>query len=371
MSASVILPSGVSYKVDDLNCSINLSSLIAELKSDEYTFEYKIAVAKALGTLGKHAKESLTYLKILGDWSTSTENPRKLLGEVSLQSIKRIEDDLSSEKKKKTSGTNSNSNYGPNSNYGNGTNSNFDYSQSKKLEYNKIEFEEIDTQNLCENETIHCRCAFCDKRCVVYPKDRWFGEQLTCSETYYCDFCLRHDYYMNHSKNVMVLSFKGILGYYFYSYHVLPKTTSQMTVAEVQEFIDGQYRIGMNNPVFNYNKADFTWFIDFNKIGKGKRKIPVDYVLKTIIAQLTYLNLYENVPGVSPKKVYNKYQEAVMTFYKKREKDSKVFIPTLWGCGIPTVIPTGCKPIPLDVLKDFNPYVIAETNYNNRTARRW
>src|SRR5690606_3477806 len=128
---------------------------------------------------------------------------------------------------------------------------------------------------------------------------------------------------------------------------------------------------GLQNPIFRYDPETFCWFIDFSKVGRTKRKMPVETVLHTIIEQLACFNLYENVKECSPRKLYEKYQQAVMDFYQHRARHNgdRVFAPTLWGCDIPTRCPAGARAIPVDILQNFQPAHLVD-NYHNRAAAR-
>jgi len=372
----VILPTGSTVFVEELNGSVNLSQLVTEMKCDDYTASYRISVIAALGKLSKNAVAAVPYLKelILKPGGTANE---KLLAEAADQAIKRIED---------TSGKTET--YGPNrvdnhttrhNNYAGSYNTGYtanNYSGTvtpttssvKKPDINKVEFTEIKDDKLHEGLKVYCRCNFCEKMTMVNRHQQKFSDKLGGVDRFFCNFCIRNDYYHRCNNNVMVLTYRGILGYYYYSYYAAPKSPT-MHLIDIQDYLELHVRIGVQNPIFRYDPETFCWFIDFSKI--GKRKMPVESVLQTIIEQLACFNLYENVREASPMKLYHKYQQAVMEFnqHRARTNGDKVFAPTLFGCDIPNHCSAGVRALPVDILQSFLPMNLVDNNKN--THRRF
>ena len=88
------------------------------------------------------------------------------------------------------------------------------------------------------------------------------------------------------------------------------------------------------NPVFDYDPDTYLWFVDFNRVGNSKRRLPLEDVLKTVVDILACFNLSENVPGLSMSTFYGKYKEAITNFYERRYRptDKRMLIPTFSGC---------------------------------------
>lgn len=342
----VILPSGTTAWIDDLNGSINLSQLIEDMKCEDYTVSYRIAIIGALGKLGKAAQDALTYLRQLTEREQPNANA-KHLADAAQAAIRKIEDGKAITVTR--AGQNPRGPEYPSTWTGHQTgNVHF-----KKAEYHKVTFTEIeDTGGLHDGLRHYCRCNFCEKMTCVNSYHKEASDRLGGSNRFFCSFCLRNDYYQRYGNHVMVLTYRGIIGYYYYAYYVMPKVAS-MIVADIHDYLDLHQRAGLQNPLFRYDPETFCWFIDFSKV--GKRKMPVEFVLKTIIQQLACFNLYENVRGSSPRKIYEKYQEAVLEFHQHRARinGDKVFAPTLWGCDLPSHCPAGTRSIPVDALKSF------------------
>jgi len=170
----------------------------------------------------------------------------------------------------------------------------------------------------------------------------------------FCNFCLRNEFYkLKYLKNTLVMSFRGIIGYYYYCFY----SKTHTWINELWAFINLHEKIGLENPLFSYDTETFCWFVDFSKVGNKKGQMPLDYVLETTVAILASLNMYENVKGCSPSTIYGKYRDAIVDFHhhRRRPEGQKILVPTLIGCSIPTTNlnnPTD-RAIPVNMLKNF------------------
>lgn len=334
----VILPSGTTIWADDLKGSVNLSTLITDMRCDDYTTSYRLSIIRALAKLGKSAGNAVEYLKELT--SKNSTNNEKLLAEAAEQAIKKIGNCATT------------SHQSPSNNH---------YSYGKKTEVQKVTFTEIETETLDHGLKVYCKCNFCNKLTAVTPHSRFFSDRLASQNRFFCNFCIRNDYYQPNHQNVLILTYRGIIGYYYYAYNTAPKTPTMYSV-DIQDYIDLHVKCGLQNPIFQYDSETLCWFVDFGKIGKTRKKMPVESVLTTIIEQLACFNLYDNVRGSSPSKLYKKYENAVTEFYQHRTRvnDERIFAPTLWGCDIPTRCPAGVRAIPVDILSSFTPSRMAD-----------
>jgi hypothetical protein len=102
-----------------------------------------------------------------------------------------------------------------------------------------------------------------------------------------------------------MLSLRSLIGYYYIQYY----QSKKMYLSELEDYIATHQRIGLLNPVFDYDPETFVWFIDFSRIGSSKRKIKVEEVLKTVVNMLACFNLPQNVPGVRISKFFLKVKE--------------------------------------------------------------
>jgi hypothetical protein len=346
---NVILPSGASVWVEDLNGHVNLSQLIRDMSCDDYTVSYRVSIIAAIAKLGGNGESAVDSLKQIFARRESTND--QLLSDAAEKAIAKIREGG-------TTGTAPASHTSRN---------NYSYTApAKKLDVNDVTFTEIEVGEELHDGLVHfCKCSFCEKMAMTFDPIRKYSDRLA-GDKFHCSFCIRNDYYQKNSANVMLLTYKGIFGYYYYSYYAAPKTQS-MTLLDIQDYIELHLKVGIMNPIFRYDPDTFTWFVDFNKV--GKRKMPVEVVLQTIIEQLACFNIYENVKDASPLKLYEKYKGAVSEFYQHRARTGgKVFTPTLWGCGIPTRCLAG-RAVAIENLHDFSPVTLAETNRQNAQRR--
>lgn len=183
-------------------------------------------------------------------------------------------------------------------------------------------------------DVIHYECAFCEKLTGVHPNTRRVCEKLS-GKTFYCVFCLRNRHNAKSNRHILPVSFRAIAGYYFYEkYH--QTVNRQMWLAEIRDMMKAHEIAGLQNPVFNYDPETFMWFIDFGRIGRGRNKIRIAEVHKTIINILACFNLQEHIPNVKPSRLVDKYMSAVRKFYSNRYRPAgrRMVVPTLAGCGI-------------------------------------
>lgn len=351
----VILPSGRSMWIDELNGSVNLSHLAKDMMNNEYTSGYRVAIIAAAGKLGKDAGDIVEDLKKLAELKDGV--PNKLVADAAEQAIKRIEE-----------GGRVVSTRHPVTKTSDFTGSNYSSSNKKKEQVDppqQVTFVELDAEKeLYRGLDHYSRCKFCEKTVFVNDNIRRFSDALVGAENFHCPMCIRRDYWQRHNANIMILTYRGIFGYYYYSYYMFPKNGTTMGLSDIQEYVEMHVKIGLQNPLFTYDTETFNWFVDFNKIGTKKGKIPVEEVLKTITEQLLCFNIYENVRNSSPLALYNKYKSAVLEFVSKRVRmhGDNVFAPTLWGCGIPDRCQAGQKPIPVAALQYFTPATLADSN---------
>lgn len=178
------------------------------------------------------------------------------------------------------------------------------------------------------------KCSFCEKEAVAQPESQRLTEKLCQPNKFFCNFCLRHNLHMKDNKHVLMLTFRAVFGYYYYEFYQTPKQPT-MYLSEIQDYIDLHRDTGLLNPLFNYDPESYIWFIDFRRVGSGKKNITVEDVQKTVIDVLASFNLATLVPGVDMNKLYQKYREAIDDFYTKRYRPEgkRLLVPTLKNCG--------------------------------------
>lgn len=199
-------------------------------------------------------------------------------------------------------------------------------------------------------EGVLFHCGFCGKGALVSATSRRMCERLSRPQDTYCRFCLRHGLHRKNNRHTLIMSFRSVIGY-FYLNHYKAKS-KLMYVSQVRDFVEAHEGAGMTNPVFNYDRESFLWFVDFERVGSTGRRVPVDDVLKTVANIMACFNLFETVPGLRMHKFFQKYKEAVDLFYRQRlrPEGKKILCPTFQGCGV-----VESKDLPFDRTREFLP----------------
>lgn len=183
-------------------------------------------------------------------------------------------------------------------------------------------------------EKIYYQCAYCEKLVGMNPFTRDICEKLSGGDEFYCSFCIRNGFNTRRTKHILTLSFRAILGYYYYELFAY-SAIRKMWFSEIEDFLRYHIWTGGQNPIFTYDYDTMLWFVDFSKVGRSRRKIKVTEIIKTITNILACFNLRTTVPKCEMHEVYRKYAEAVMKFYTQRYRPEgrPMLIPTLQGCG--------------------------------------
>lgn len=181
---------------------------------------------------------------------------------------------------------------------------------------------------------IKCKCSFCGKQVKVLNHKKILNDTITGNKGFHCGFCIKNNYYNRQKKDILIMSFRGVIGYYYYCLY--RNTPTLMYLSELQDHIDLHEEIGNSNPVFTYDKDSFCWFIDFAKIGKRDRQLRLKHVLDTTLEILASFNTYKYYPDFKGYELYVKYRDAILEFFQKRIRpsDKKVLSPTLFKCNI-------------------------------------
>jgi hypothetical protein len=185
---------------------------------------------------------------------------------------------------------------------------------------------------LCDR--VFRKCFFCDKDCLVQSITRRYSDRLGGPGRHFCPFCLRKGMHTKNRHNILVLSFRSIIGHFYYQNYLLTNAGRKMFLADIDDYIESHIKVGMLNPVFDYDPETFLWFVDFARVGQSKRRLPVEEVNHTVMDILACFNLSENVPGLKLAEFFDKYKTAIQNFYERRYRpdDKRMLIPTLVGC---------------------------------------
>jgi hypothetical protein len=184
------------------------------------------------------------------------------------------------------------------------------------------------------SKDFYYECAFCQKTVKPVSGFHTIYETLT-GDYFHCPFCIRHGYHTRNNKHILIMSFRAVIGYYYYA-HYLSSYDTKIWLTEIKEIIESHIQTGLLNPLFTYDPESLLWFVDFSKVGRGKKKIPISDILKTISNILVCFNLCKYEPNCKPQALYQKYEEAILKWYQNRTRPEgkRFLIPTLIGCGI-------------------------------------
>jgi hypothetical protein len=384
----VIIDSGTRIHVDEVESEVTLSQLFTDVVCEHYTEVYRIKCIKAWGKLNRNGWAILPVLHEL------TKSSNKKLSEAAGEAIKKIDpgaptiSTISTDRNQKNGHPNGCSckdcypqGY-PESLKPKATKSNLatlgssvsrnkfqvqdGYGQThwKDLEIKKVTITDIPVKNgdLAEGTRVTGVCNFCGKHATFSKNLRQANKVIVGDKSLFCNFCLRNEYYREkEARNTLMLSFRGIIGYYYYCFHQVPKI-STMYMQEIEAIIALHVKVGTQNPLFRYDPESYIWFVDFSKVGNKRQQMPLNYVLETVVDILCTFNLYENAKETSPATLYNKYKEAIVEFHHHRTRPAgqKILLPTLYSCGIPYET-VGKTVIPISFLRNFVPNHMVET----------
>jgi len=174
-------------------------------------------------------------------------------------------------------------------------------------------------------------CDFCGK--LVAPGDSMAVlEKLSGPGRFFCDFCLRQRHNSKGGRNVLILSFRGLVAYLYYEIYLSSRSSS---FSEIEDAIADHIATGLKNPVFAYDPETMLWHVDFSRVGSTKKKLPVESVKATVNEMMKKLRLSSFLGTVQWPKLEAKYGDAIDEFYQKRSRPAsrRLLIPTLKGCG--------------------------------------
>lgn len=204
---------------------------------------------------------------------------------------------------------------------------------SKFLVVNPVELKPLPASPDGElTEKVHRKCNFCEKN-VTFGVTGEVLKKLSGPDSVYCAFCLRNGFNTANVRNVLPFSLRGIFGHYFYELTV--SQHKRLAVCEVEDFVECHRAVGLLNPTLKYDDETLVWFADFSRVGVGRKQIPFDEILKSVVNMLACCDLPGLVPEVSPAVLFDKYKEGMKSFYSKRKIPGKnrLLAPTLRECG--------------------------------------
>ena len=348
-----ISPSGAVHEVESITGHTTLENLIKDLVDDDLCDSYRIGIIHVIGELKHHGTPAIAELNNVRNKQVtnrilkeSIDKTLKILEVFPLKAS--IRKDSVRTRDQDTEQQNLSNTY------------TVAVPKTRKMELNNVTFEDV--TNVAEVIS-HRQCNFCQKLTAVTPTVVNFS-RIAGDKRFFCLNCLRNGYYDNKiTKNILILSFRAVFGYYFHCFTHTPKGSNSYGPGHVgsydlKELLEIHYVAGQGNPLFRWDHESISWFVDFSKVGEGQNQIPVTEILKTVTHMLFHFNFPEHVNDLKAHLFYKKIEEGVLTFYKKREvigNNGKVFSPNFHNCGIPTVMPANSsfKPVSESFLNNF------------------
>jgi hypothetical protein len=173
-------------------------------------------------------------------------------------------------------------------------------------------------------------CVFCDKVVRVTGTNFQSCAKLA-GNKFYCPFCIRNNFHYRTSRNVLVMSFRGIIGHYYYSQY--NNSYRRMYFTELERLVERHSFVGLQNPVFNYDPHTFLWFLDFNRIGSDRHKAPFEETMETTKKIYEIFDVKTELALYPHNEMWSKFEKAIVAFYEKRKrpKNKRMLIPTFHG----------------------------------------
>ncbi len=173
-------------------------------------------------------------------------------------------------------------------------------------------------------------CTFCDK-IVRVNTDNFQSCIRLGGNKFYCPFCIRNNFHHRSNRNVLIVSYRAILGYYYQKLY--DQNPRKLCFSQLEQCIEQHALIGLQNPVFSYDPYTFLWFVNFNNIGVDNRKAPIKEVQNIITQMYSVFNIEKHVNKNASVAMLEKFEKALVVFYKnrKRPKDRRMLIPTFFG----------------------------------------
>ena len=282
----VTLSDGSNVSCEDIDSTISIGELYEHVKNPQYTETYRTICIKACQKIGKAAWGILMYLHEI----IESKDSDPTLVEAAKNAIKKIDPgrpDFSSNKTlKPESGLleRNRERYLANQNIDSNSKT-FPRQTATGVFHTKPEIKNVtitEVQNgddLSSGTRVFCTCNFCCKTTILSNSIQKINKQIVGKGKIFCTNCLRNEFYCpKRSRNTLMLTFRGLIGYYYHCFHLGTKV-NVMQIHEIQSYIDLHVKIGLQNPLFHYDSETYTWFIDFGRVGTEPRRTPVEFVL--------------------------------------------------------------------------------------------
>ena len=198
------------------------------------------------------------------------------------------------------------------------------------MNISKVKLEPIEQPNIKElAESFFIKCCFCEKRCKNTHDTAELLIRLSGEEKFFCPFCIRNGFNTKNSRNILILSFRGLVGY---CYLERGQVKDEKIISnQITKLVDKHKKIGLMNPIFYYDSETMLWFINFEKVGNTRKKVSIEEINQTIQNILKCFLQQDSLSDADIESTYQKYKKAIEIFYSKRRRPNKkrMLIPTL------------------------------------------
>jgi hypothetical protein len=111
----------------------------------------------------------------------------------------------------------------------------------------------------------------------------------------------------------------------------------RLWLSDIEDMVSAHINVGLENPVFTYDPDTFLWFVDFTKVGQGKKKVALEAVVATISQIATCFDLTNFASKQGMHNLLEAFSRATEKFYTNRYRpdDRKMLIPTFSSIGEP------------------------------------
>jgi hypothetical protein len=198
------------------------------------------------------------------------------------------------------------------------------------MNISKVKLEPIEQSHIKElAESFFIKCCFCEKRFKNNHDTAEFLIRLSGDQGFFCPFCIRNGFNTKNSRNILILSFRSLVGY---CYLERGQVKDEKIISnQITKLVEKHKKIGLMNPIFYYDSETMLWFINFEKVGNTRKKVSIEEINQTIQKILECFLQQDSLSEVDIESVYQKYKKAIEIFYSKRRRPNKkrMLIPTL------------------------------------------
>lgn len=186
------------------------------------------------------------------------------------------------------------------------------------------------------SDTIYYNCSFCSKKIEYKSKSHQsYLRRLGLPNKIYCNNCVRLRMNTKLSEHTLLFSLRSIPGHYYNKFYSTSVPEGNLIYrSTIKDYMDHEFKIGMNFPVMSYDPETAFWYVDFSRIGRGKRKLKLIDLKKTVAKMICCYNIYHHVHSIRMCDFWGKFDKALDLFYKSRERpeNQRLLVPTFTQC---------------------------------------